>query len=681
MRPPLHAKNLETHCKTVRLDRPLFPAYVSCWFCGASTSLPYTQRNSWDCPKCEQYNGFEKDGSYNKAIVAQYDESYNRPINCKKAEFLGGHDLLCDKCCQNQLLKVKQLANFTPYNEKSYDCEVEAFSAHLEKVYRLCPQCEIRVSEELETQNEALCMRLSHLDESQRSLLGLSLNSSTLDPPVLHSSYSDRKLNRTVLCSVILHVVALVCALLLGAKEISLEGGTDWQRRLLPLHPLLLWLDRTASVVSVLGLFSGIVAKLVLGKYRLRIVDAASCPVWLFVLLSENSSLHFQQSYFPYKTTGLVTNILTSLASVAINRRRRNQSNMTLTRQVLDNSLSDSASSVSPLSSVSQVTSRSPLKGQRSKEAEFRPEPPSLPVFMQERGDEGNAIVQEATVSTSKSNKEDQKYPVHKEAKVDDHSETVDDTATELKAFTLGEPTAIKRNNSGMFSAVGIVCAADSTVSGNHGNQSILEGLRARGMGQRRPLISPASFSHHSPVDKHRHSPVHHGLFSSPPSTAQFSSYPSNRSSLSGFSTFSNTNLFSTERLSITPERPRSPMVSAFGRPPFLNVPLQSDRLSQCSGHVSTKSFCVARQPGSIAKSGSHSREMSDDSDNDMENSSDFTSVTNRCRVESTSASTAQENKVSWWKHPGFVGFILGGSVVANILLGLQMITYNKTQS
>ena len=58
--------------------------------------------------------------------------------------------------------------------QKNFDSEVEAFQRHLEKVYRLCPTCEVKVTQEIETQNEAICMRLSHLDESQRSLLGIS---------------------------------------------------------------------------------------------------------------------------------------------------------------------------------------------------------------------------------------------------------------------------------------------------------------------------------------------------------------------------------------------------------------------------------------------------------------------------------------------------------------------------
>ncbi|VDP02306.1 unnamed protein product [Soboliphyme baturini] len=36
---------------------------VSCWFCGCSHKVRWRNRNSWVCPSCEQYNGFNKDGN------------------------------------------------------------------------------------------------------------------------------------------------------------------------------------------------------------------------------------------------------------------------------------------------------------------------------------------------------------------------------------------------------------------------------------------------------------------------------------------------------------------------------------------------------------------------------------------------------------------------------------------
>ena len=56
-------------------------------------------------------------GDYNKPIPSQYDDRLNHPISCEREEFISGDNLLCSRCSENQLLKVKQLANFVPYNE------------------------------------------------------------------------------------------------------------------------------------------------------------------------------------------------------------------------------------------------------------------------------------------------------------------------------------------------------------------------------------------------------------------------------------------------------------------------------------------------------------------------------------------------------------------------------------
>ena len=40
------------------VSRPRFPVAVNCWFCNKNTRVPYGNRDRWDCPHCEQYNGF-----------------------------------------------------------------------------------------------------------------------------------------------------------------------------------------------------------------------------------------------------------------------------------------------------------------------------------------------------------------------------------------------------------------------------------------------------------------------------------------------------------------------------------------------------------------------------------------------------------------------------------------------
>ncbi|KAL0268825.1 UNVERIFIED_CONTAM: hypothetical protein PYX00_010637 [Menopon gallinae] len=138
-----------------------FPVTVNCWFCNRNTKVPYDDANCWDCPHCEQYNGFNKDGGYNKVIKAQHSPNqntlvYNTSVQQSKKASPGREKIasngFCKLCNINQQLKIKQLASFVPLNEDNYDEEVEQFRNQLEKSYRLCLQCERTLTETLQNQ-------------------------------------------------------------------------------------------------------------------------------------------------------------------------------------------------------------------------------------------------------------------------------------------------------------------------------------------------------------------------------------------------------------------------------------------------------------------------------------------------------------------------------------------------
>lgn len=120
------------------IKRNGFYVSVNCWFCNSSSKVLYQNRNSFDCPTCEQYNGFKEDGSYNKVIEAQHNTSFTKYT--QKTEF--SDNGLCTYCNNNQQLKIYQLAKFTPINELNYDIEVEHFRKQLENAYKLCKKCE-----------------------------------------------------------------------------------------------------------------------------------------------------------------------------------------------------------------------------------------------------------------------------------------------------------------------------------------------------------------------------------------------------------------------------------------------------------------------------------------------------------------------------------------------------------
>ncbi|KRT80017.1 hypothetical protein AMK59_7419 [Oryctes borbonicus] len=123
--------------------RRRFPVSVNCWFCNEWSKVHYYNYNSFDCPKCLQYNGFDQNGGYNKFLPEQHDELFNQQVPLKRRE--SGFKLsngLCHICNNNQRLKIHQLANFVPINEDTFDTEVEHFQSQLEKAYRLCSTCE-----------------------------------------------------------------------------------------------------------------------------------------------------------------------------------------------------------------------------------------------------------------------------------------------------------------------------------------------------------------------------------------------------------------------------------------------------------------------------------------------------------------------------------------------------------
>lgn len=126
---------------------------VNCWFCNSNFWVKFIERNSWTCPKCEQYNGFTEDGDYNKPIVNNVEETPKTPKVFQRTLPNNG---LCKMCNINQQLKVTQLANFVPMNEKKYDEEIENYRLQLEKAYKLCSPCKRVVQMKLNKEKETL---------------------------------------------------------------------------------------------------------------------------------------------------------------------------------------------------------------------------------------------------------------------------------------------------------------------------------------------------------------------------------------------------------------------------------------------------------------------------------------------------------------------------------------------
>uniref|UniRef100_A0ACB8EFE6 Uncharacterized protein n=1 Tax=Sphaerodactylus townsendi TaxID=933632 RepID=A0ACB8EFE6_9SAUR len=310
---------------------------VNCWFCNQDTVVPYGNRNCWDCPNCEQYNGFQENGDYNKPIPAQYMEHLNHVVTgaaacydpTKPQQWVSSQVLLCKKCNSYQTLKIKQLASFMPREEGKYDEEIEVYKHHLEQTYKLCRPCQAAVEYYIKHQNRQLRALLLRHHFSHRKM----------DHSYMQSFYAAASAAST---TTPIHVLALrflaflSCAILIamglygsgnpfspgpaspppsslarnGSEAASPSNGTlleflDWREMVHLLPDQLLaalsavWTYGKNHQVAVvaLGLTMCILAMLLAGRIRLRRIDAFASVLWLLVM-----SFHLAEKYLQADT-------------------------------------------------------------------------------------------------------------------------------------------------------------------------------------------------------------------------------------------------------------------------------------------------------------------------------------------------------------------------------------------
>uniref|UniRef100_A0A2K6AR77 Transmembrane protein 201 n=2 Tax=Macaca nemestrina TaxID=9545 RepID=A0A2K6AR77_MACNE len=301
---------------------------VNCWFCNQDTLVPYGNRNCWDCPHCEQYNGFQENGDYNKPIPAQYMEHLNHVVSSAPSlrdpsqpqQWVSSQVLLCKRCNHHQTTKIKQLAAFAPREEGRYDEEVEVYRHHLEQMYKLCRPCQAAVEYYIKHQNRQLrALLLSHQFKRREAdqTHAQSFCSSTVKSPVQ---------------VILLRALAfLACAFLLtttlyGASDPFAPGTTvplalppggngsatpdngtapraeGWRQLLglLPEHMAeKLWeawafgQSHQTGVVA-LGLLTCLLAMLLAGRIRLRRIDAFCTCLWALLLGLHLAEQHLQ---------------------------------------------------------------------------------------------------------------------------------------------------------------------------------------------------------------------------------------------------------------------------------------------------------------------------------------------------------------------------------------------------
>uniref|UniRef100_A0ABK0L9V8 Transmembrane protein 201 n=1 Tax=Rattus norvegicus TaxID=10116 RepID=A0ABK0L9V8_RAT len=329
-----------------RIARRVKPTHtmVNCWFCNHDTLVPYGNRNCWDCPHCEQYNGFQENGDYNKPIPAQYMEHLNHVVSsvpsprdpAQPQQWVSSQVLLCRKCSHHQTTKIKQLAAFTPREEGRYDEEIEVYRHHLEQMYKLCRPCQAAVDYYIKHQNRQLrALLLSHqfrrreVDQAH----GQSFSSSAMKAPFQ---------------VILLRALAfLACAFLLStalygpgepftpgaalppalppggnssaASDNATSQAEGWQQLLglLPehatekLHEAWAFGQSHQTGIVAVGLLTCLLAMLLAGRIRLRRIDAFSTCLWALLL-----GLHLAEHYLQAASPGWLDTLKFSTTSL-----------------------------------------------------------------------------------------------------------------------------------------------------------------------------------------------------------------------------------------------------------------------------------------------------------------------------------------------------------------------------
>ncbi|KAK0079892.1 hypothetical protein PV325_000659 [Microctonus aethiopoides] len=128
---------------------------VNCWFCNINTKIYRQEIDWWQCPSCEQYNGFSKDGSYNYDIPEQRSESLNNSpklySSSIKNEFSIKNNGLCKTCNRNEELKLYELRSVD--SSSWLESEVDIFKKNLEEKYPLCKKCNTFIKRILKKQS------------------------------------------------------------------------------------------------------------------------------------------------------------------------------------------------------------------------------------------------------------------------------------------------------------------------------------------------------------------------------------------------------------------------------------------------------------------------------------------------------------------------------------------------
>lgn len=329
-------------------------ADVNCWFCNQNYVVPFGNRNCWDCPNCDQYNGFQENGDYNKPIPAQFMENLNHgvsgslPSTPKTQQSVSSQMLLCRKCNKNQTFVIKQLASFIPRNDDNYDEEIEAYKHHLEQTYKLCKPCQTAVEYYIKFQNRHLrTVLLNHpLRRSGETDKGFVKSSHAVSFPMkvillrALTFFICAFLVATSLCALPYQHTSLGDPQILSGGAIppkltpsnesapnnDSSGGVPLWQDLLELIPdeaidkaKLVWQHGKNNQLAIVcvGLLTCLTAIFLAGPVRLRRIDAVASVLWFLILCLHLAEIYLTDASGWTETAKLGTVCLCCLVSFA----------------------------------------------------------------------------------------------------------------------------------------------------------------------------------------------------------------------------------------------------------------------------------------------------------------------------------------------------------------------------
>lgn len=134
----------------------MFKSTVSCWFCNEESYVYFFKKNSWNCENCGQYNGFNKDGDYNKPMPEMQNATNKKFCHTNGQQAVSSNNFLCEKCNNYQELKLLELKNFESKADDKSEEEYNLYRKKLDQIYDLCVTCKQKLNIHLRKQDQQI---------------------------------------------------------------------------------------------------------------------------------------------------------------------------------------------------------------------------------------------------------------------------------------------------------------------------------------------------------------------------------------------------------------------------------------------------------------------------------------------------------------------------------------------